>query len=49
MKNTAIIAADARENAIQRLETLASKADHKGELKRAEELRKRAEFLRSDR
>ncbi len=45
MEDTAIIAADAREKAIFRLETLALKAERKGDLKRAMELRRRARFL----
>jgi|GEM_PF-6046261 len=48
MKDTATIAQDARENAAARLETLALKAERKGDLKRAEELRHRAEFLRAE-
>ncbi len=39
---------EAREKATYRLDTLAAKAEKKGDLARAEELRRRAEYLRSE-
>lgn len=42
-----IINLEAREKAAYRLDSLAAKAERKGDLARAAELRRRAEFLRS--
>lgn len=47
MQNIINQAEEAKHNAIYRLEMLASKAERKGDLPRAEELRQRAEYLRT--
>ena len=45
--NITISAEEAKHNAAYRLESLAVKAERKGDLNRAQELRRRSEFLRS--
>jgi len=47
LKDRAVVAVEAKEKAIQRLEVQASLAERRGQPQRAQELRQRAAYLRS--